>query len=629
MSRYLRLILIAGLSLLLLNCPSAPKTPQEVAAPTFSPTAGVYTTPQAVAMATTTEGAEIRYTTDGSAPSATTGTVYAGPVQVSAPSTTIKAIAVKKDWKDSAVVGATYTITGTVAAVTFSPAAGTYDVSVTVTMATTTPGAQMRYTVDGSTPSATAGTLYAGPVKLDASATINAIGFKSDWAASKVTSAAYEVKPAVTVVPPPPPPPPPPPAAVTDDEITEARNLLARAREFDAQIYDPENLSAANNSLAQALELRTSDPDKAHAALAASKASAELAYQNSVQREAVDLAARMEKAKQALLGIQADQWLPQDYQAATAKIGQATSQFAGQDYITARSTAYEALRDMASLYDRLDDRLAYVRGLKSETEQYMAEAESSDAYRWAPEQKDKVTGLYVQGLDAWAAYQLDGAEESFGAARTAARDTLTIAAQRRATEQAASKQQADALQQQAKDAIKSAAGLTVATDTGEVVTPDEWSQFLQDLEDMEKQYPEPQSWLPARNGALFAAVAIPAEGTVVLADQISSARDLLTQAKEAYRLGLEARSKGDFQAAQDYFNEALRYVEIYKSFAVKGVYTVRLIPERRDCLWRIAEYENIYGDPWKWPQIWRRNRKLIQNPDLIYPGWQLVIPLLE
>jgi len=67
-------------------------------------------------------------------------------------------------------------------------------------------------------------------------------------------------------------------------------------------------------------------------------------------------------------------------------------------------------------------------------------------------------------------------------------------------------------------------------------------------------------------------------------------------------------------------------VEIYKSYAVKGVYTVRLILERRDCLWRIAEYPRS-TTTLPVAKIWRRNRKLIQNPDLIYPGWQLVIPL--
>ncbi len=118
---------------------------------------------------------------------------------------------------------------------------------------------------------------------------------------------------------------------------------------------------------------------------------------------------------------------------------------------------------------------------------------------------------------------------------------------------------------------------------------------------------------------------LPSAGAVVvMADE--SSENLLAQAKELWTLGIREKAQGNYEKAQDYFNEALRYIEIYKSYAVKGVYTVRLIPERRDCLWRISEYNDIYGDPYLWPKIWRRNRKLIQNPDLIQPGWQLVIP---
>ena len=112
--------------------------------------------------------------------------------------------------------------------------------------------------------------------------------------------------------------------------------------------------------------------------------------------------------------------------------------------------------------------------------------------------------------------------------------------------------------------------------------------------------------------------------TVVLADDTTV--NLLQQARDLWSQGLKEKQAGNYGKAMDYFSEAQRYIDIYKSFAVKGVYTVRLIPDRRDCLWRIAEYKDIYGDPYKWPNIWRRNRKLIQNPDLIFPGWQLVIP---
>jgi nucleoid-associated protein YgaU len=72
-------------------------------------------------------------------------------------------------------------------------------------------------------------------------------------------------------------------------------------------------------------------------------------------------------------------------------------------------------------------------------------------------------------------------------------------------------------------------------------------------------------------------------------------------------------------------------------------YTVRLIPERRDCLYRIAEYEFIYQDPTQWPKLYRANKSLIDGAygryvnnveeskysraeDLIFPGQELDIP---
>jgi nucleoid-associated protein YgaU len=599
MSRFLRIIPLLALSLVLINCPSTPKTPETVAAPTFTPAAGVYTSAQTVAMATATEGAQIRYTTDGTDPTATSGMVYSGPVSV-AVTTTLKAVAVKKDLTDSAVVGAVYTITGTVAAVTFSPAPGSFTGSVDVVLASATPGAEFRYTTDGTDPTATTGTVYAGPVHLASTVTLKALAVKKDWAASAVASATYTVA-----------------VAVSDQEIEAVRGAIARAREFDAELYDPDNLAAARTGLDRGLQVRASDPVAARASLADAKAKADLAYQNSVARGAEDLARRMEEARKHLLAQEADRWLPQEYEGATGGIAESAGLFGRADYAGARARAYQALKDMADLSARLDERVRWVKMLRTDTEQLMAEAEATDAYAVVPAQKDIVNSLYTAGVEAWQGYRLDDAEEKFGAAREAAKDTLRLAREARANRDTVERQKALELQAKAQAALKEAAGLTVATDEGEVVTPDEWTQFLLDIEKMELEYqaPVPQSLR-----------AIPAAGTLVLAEE-TSLKELLQKAKEFYRLGLEQQSKGNYEQAQSYFNESLRYVEIYKSYAVKGVYTVRLIPERRDCLWRIAEYDDIYGNPYLWPQIWRRNRKLIQNPDLIYPGWQLVIPL--
>jgi hypothetical protein len=61
-------------------------------------------------------------------------------------------------------------------------------------------------------------------------------------------------------------------------------------------------------------------------------------------------------------------------------------------------------------------------------------------------------------------------------------------------------------------------------------------------------------------------------------------------------------------------------------------YEVRLIPGRRDCFWRIAEYPFIYGDPWKWKLLYEENKALLndpKNPDLIDPGQVFKIPSLN
>jgi hypothetical protein len=77
-------------------------------APIFSPAPGSYAGPQNVSIATSSPGASIRYTTDGSTPSASAGTLYTGPVTVNA-SVTLKAVAINGGGV-SPVASATYTI---------------------------------------------------------------------------------------------------------------------------------------------------------------------------------------------------------------------------------------------------------------------------------------------------------------------------------------------------------------------------------------------------------------------------------------------------------------------------------------------------------------------------------------
>jgi LysM repeat protein len=48
------------------------------------------------------------------------------------------------------------------------------------------------------------------------------------------------------------------------------------------------------------------------------------------------------------------------------------------------------------------------------------------------------------------------------------------------------------------------------------------------------------------------------------------------------------------------------------------------VVKKGDCLWNIAK--RYYGSGPLWPRIFDANRKLIKNPNLIYPGQRFVIP---
>lgn len=84
------------------------KASSAASTPVFSPPAGTYSSTQSVTISTSSSGASIYYTTDGSTPT-TESTLYVGAITVSA-TTTIKAIASGGGFTDSSVGSATYTI---------------------------------------------------------------------------------------------------------------------------------------------------------------------------------------------------------------------------------------------------------------------------------------------------------------------------------------------------------------------------------------------------------------------------------------------------------------------------------------------------------------------------------------
>lgn len=90
-------------------------------------------------------------------------------------------------------------ISGTAATPTFTPAAGTYTGSQSVTISDTTANATIYYTTDGTTPT-TASTQYSSAITVAQSETVQAIAVATGYLTSAVGSASY------TITAPPPPP---------------------------------------------------------------------------------------------------------------------------------------------------------------------------------------------------------------------------------------------------------------------------------------------------------------------------------------------------------------------------------------------------------------------------------------
>jgi len=175
------------------------KMPQPAAktveTPTAAPIAGTYTGTVEVVLSCATPEAAVRYTTDGSRPSKTAGSVYNSPITIYK-DTIIKAAAFKTGMKDSAVFTAGYSINRILLKAErpfFSPAPGTYDSKVAVNMSSTTPNAVIRYTTDGSEPSKTNGTLYTIPVVVSSKILIKAAAYSEDNSLSDISAAEYNI----------------------------------------------------------------------------------------------------------------------------------------------------------------------------------------------------------------------------------------------------------------------------------------------------------------------------------------------------------------------------------------------------------------------------------------------------
>lgn len=161
--------------------------PEQVAKPIADPAGGAVAPGTKVTLTTATEGAKIYYFVDPFP----FPNEYTGPITVNA-NMTIRAYAKKSGMADSEYLNVQYTIAlpPQAAAPTANPPGGAVAPGTLVTLETTTDGATIYYTLDGSTPTSSSA-VYSGPIEVASALTLRAIAVKSGMTDSAMLEEHY------------------------------------------------------------------------------------------------------------------------------------------------------------------------------------------------------------------------------------------------------------------------------------------------------------------------------------------------------------------------------------------------------------------------------------------------------
>jgi nucleoid-associated protein YgaU len=432
-------------------------------------------------------------------------------------------------------------------------------------------------------------------------------------------------------------PEPEPPVVETPEELAQedinaARAAVRRANLIGANTFFPSEYRDLLDKLNKGIALGDTDPDAARVELAEVIKDANALYDKTLMAQRADYEARYARGDAALLDIEADKFAPDKYRHTQELAMETAALYEAGDLAASKAKADETLAAQARLHYNLSENIRYVGILKRDTENYIGDAEDNEAFIYAPDELAAANDTYFQGVSAYRNYDLPGS----AAVMTEAKRQAVLAARTAAVRKRQS--ETDTLMTETQRRIEEASRLRTLTEEGQVLEARPWegNEYLQsnplvdhsadvgvieiddpELRDLDEPVDDNGDGVPED-------VPIEDENTQVNADEQGT--DYLAFARTLWEKGVAARNEGQFDLAQDYFRQAQAYIDVYEANAVLKTYTVVWRETATDCLWRIAERDEIFDNPFLWPKIWRANRRIIQNPDLIYPGQVLVIP---
>jgi hypothetical protein len=394
---------------------------------------------------------------------------------------------------------------------------------------------------------------------------------------------------------------------VTDDEMQHAVDLINRAKQENAAKYDPENLKLAEDALKNAIDARM-DVVKARGFLKKAEEYANKAYENSLKGQKIDkvMAKKddVDKLYSELEALSGDKLLTEPYKESKKIYDQANDELKKEDYEKSYDTFVKCEKELTDLIAQAKDMRKYFEEKIELVKGLIGEADKLGARIYAKEDFEKANTSLEAGINTYTELKFDESKNQLTEAENAV--NAAIDKTNFALKELKRKEAVKAIKEAGKSVEK--ASKQPVLNSGDKKENNQY-KFEFNENDRSSDLKKNLSNAPDENAVSF---------KEILAKSI----EYIEKAKEAYRIE-------DYDLAIEYADTAKKLAESYKGSGVKTTYEVKFRKFAKDCLWRISGYSYIYNNPQLWPRIWKANKDIITNPDLIFPGQVLIIPEME
>lgn len=310
------------------------------------------------------------------------------------------------------------------------------------------------------------------------------------------------------------------------------------------------------------------------------------------------------KLKQQAHEVEADAFYSNQYNEALERESDMDEAYAKADENLLNKMGEKSLVLLADSIKKTKDNKDKLDFLKEGIEKELTKSTSEQDYLANSEILQFINEEYFKGAKAYKEKSIEKALESYSSAYYASQringDNLAIKQIKDINKQ---------LQNQLS-VLEKVSSLKVADNYNKSIVPSEWQgrdylenkDLITEIEALSADIMREQSQSP------------------------KSIKELLERARNAWKLAVLFNNQNKPDLAKEQLILSRQYSNSYADYALLGSYTVKSNQIPRDTLWKISKI--YYKDPFTWPLLWMRNRLLIRDPDLIYPGWNLMIPVL-